>query len=123
MLSLSCSGSNEEAPSKAVNRAALPPPLVATARRAGREVIRLHLDGNAHASGPAAVGCEALPCHGGEEAPLKDLHLRAGESLRCIFQGIDKDLYTFCFLDSCLFRLQSVIIFIIVICMCMSVEF
>ncbi|KAL6101533.1 kndc1 [Pungitius sinensis] len=89
-------GSNEQAPSKAVNRTALPPPLVATECRAEREVLlcgRLHLDGNVHASGPASVSCctegtEALPCHGREEDTLKHIHLRARESQRCIFQGM-----------------------------------
>ncbi|KAM8860344.1 kinase non-catalytic C-lobe domain-containing protein 1 [Spinachia spinachia] len=90
-LCASCSGSNEQAPSKAVSRAAPPPPLVATACRGEREVMlcgRLHLDGNVPASGPAAVGTEARPCHGRGEATLKDFHYRAGESRRCIFQGL-----------------------------------
>ncbi|XP_031731345.1 kinase non-catalytic C-lobe domain-containing protein 1 isoform X3 [Anarrhichthys ocellatus] len=98
-------GSNEQPPSKAVKRAALTPPLAATAWGGEREVrLRGHLDlnGNVHAPSPAAVGCwiegtegtegtEALPCQGGEEAALEDFDLRSEESQPCIFQGMSTD--------------------------------
>ncbi|XP_068582800.1 kinase non-catalytic C-lobe domain-containing protein 1 isoform X2 [Cebidichthys violaceus] len=91
----SAPGSNEQPPSKAVKRAALTPPLAATAWGGEREVClhgHLDLNGNVHASSPAAVGCwlegtDALPRHGGEG----DFDLRSEERHRCIYQGMSTD--------------------------------
>ncbi|XP_054456765.1 kinase non-catalytic C-lobe domain-containing protein 1 [Anoplopoma fimbria] len=92
-------GSNEQPPSKAVKRAALTPPLVAAVWEGEREVCLqgcLDLNGNIHASSPAAVGrwiegSEARPCHVREEAAPEDYDLRSEESQRCIFQGMSTD--------------------------------
>ncbi|XP_074502963.1 kinase non-catalytic C-lobe domain-containing protein 1 isoform X1 [Sebastes fasciatus] len=91
-------GSNEQPPSKAVKRAALTPPLVATVWGGKREVClhgRLDMNGNIHTSSPVAVdrweGTEARPPHGENEAASEDFDLRSEESRRCICQGVSTD--------------------------------
>ncbi|XP_035848209.1 kinase non-catalytic C-lobe domain-containing protein 1 isoform X2 [Sander lucioperca] len=87
-------GSNEHPLSKAVKRAALTPPLIATVWGGKREVCLhgcLDLNGNIHTSSPAAAvdcweGAEARPCHRENEAALEALELRTEESQRCICQ-------------------------------------
>lgn len=99
MFSLSCapcSGSNEEPPSKAVERAALTPPLIAAAVWRGKGEVCLHgrldLNGNIHTSGPVAVDSwEATEtrCRREENEAdvLEDAELRSGQSQNCNGQG------------------------------------
>lgn len=85
-----CRESNEQAPSKAVKRAKLTPPLTATAWRGEREDSlhgRLDLNGNINMSSPAAVDSEAQHCHREDEAALEDLELKSVQSQCCISQG------------------------------------
>lgn len=90
----SCSGSNEQPPSKAVKRAAFTQPSIATVYGGEREV-RLHacfdLNGNirmpGHTAGDSWEGTEAQSCHGENEAALEDLELRSQENQHCISQG------------------------------------
>lgn len=88
------SGSNEQPPSEAVKRAALTPPLIATAWRGKREVLlHSHLDvnGNIHPSSPAALDSweetEAQSCHVENGTALEDSELRSQSSQHCTSQG------------------------------------
>ncbi|XP_045926016.1 kinase non-catalytic C-lobe domain-containing protein 1 isoform X1 [Micropterus dolomieu] len=91
-------GSNEQPPSKAVKRAALTPPVIATVWGGKKEVCLhgcLDLNGNIHMSSPAAVDSweesEARSCHGENEAVLEDFELRLENSQHCIYQGMSTD--------------------------------
>uniref|UniRef100_A0A8C4ESM3 Kinase non-catalytic C-lobe domain containing 1 n=1 Tax=Dicentrarchus labrax TaxID=13489 RepID=A0A8C4ESM3_DICLA len=91
-------GSNEQPPSKAVKRAALTQPLIASVWGGKREVCLhdcLDLNGNIHTSSPAAVdsweATEAQSCHRENEATLEDFELRTEESQHCIHQGVSTD--------------------------------
>ncbi|XP_076599150.1 kinase non-catalytic C-lobe domain-containing protein 1 isoform X1 [Chaetodon auriga] len=92
-------GSNEQPPSKAVKRAVLTQPLIATVWAGKREVCLhgcLDLNGNIHTSSSAAAvdsweGSEAQSCHGENEAALEDFELRSEESQHCICQGVSTD--------------------------------
>ncbi|GLD56043.1 protein very KIND, partial [Lates japonicus] len=90
--------SNEQPPSKAVKRAALTPPLIATVWREKREVCvhgHLDLNGNIHTSSPAAVDSweetETPSCHGENETAHEDFELRSEQSQHCISQGVSTD--------------------------------
>ncbi|KAM9345440.1 kinase non-catalytic C-lobe domain-containing protein 1 [Symphorus nematophorus] len=90
--------SNEQPPSKAVKRAALTQPLIATVWRGKREICLhgcLDLNGNIHTSSPAATdslkGNDARSCHGVNEAALQDFQLKQEESQHCICQGVSTD--------------------------------
>ncbi|KAE8280313.1 hypothetical protein D5F01_LYC20872 [Larimichthys crocea] len=87
-------GSNEQTPSKAVKRATLTQPLIATVWGEKREVCLhgcLDLNGNIHTSSPAAVdpwkGTEAQSCCGKNETALEDFELRSEESQHRLCQG------------------------------------
>ncbi|XP_039995822.1 kinase non-catalytic C-lobe domain-containing protein 1 isoform X2 [Xiphias gladius] len=91
-------GSNEQPPSEAVKRAALTPPLIATAWRGKREVLlHSHLDvnGNIHPSSPAALDSleetEAQSCHVENGTALEDSELRSQSSQHCTSQGVSMD--------------------------------
>ncbi|XP_041803887.1 kinase non-catalytic C-lobe domain-containing protein 1 [Chelmon rostratus] len=92
-------GSNEQPPSKAVKRAVLTQPLIATAWAGKREVCLhgcLDLNGNIHTSSPAAAvdcwgGSEARSCRGENEAALEDFELRSEGSQHCVGQGASTD--------------------------------
>nr|XP_046258374.1 kinase non-catalytic C-lobe domain-containing protein 1 [Scatophagus argus] len=91
-------GSNEQPPSKAVKRAALTQPLIATVWGGKREACMcgcLDLNGNIHTSSPAALdsweGAEAHSCHGENEAALEDYELRSEESQHSVCQGMSTD--------------------------------
>ncbi|XP_036980420.1 kinase non-catalytic C-lobe domain-containing protein 1 isoform X1 [Acanthopagrus latus] len=88
-------GSNEQPPSKAVKRAALTQPLIATVWGGKREVCLhgcLDLNGNIHTSSPAAAvdsweGTEAQYRHGENAAALEAFELRSEESQHGLCQG------------------------------------
>ncbi|XP_023281710.1 protein very KIND [Seriola lalandi dorsalis] len=89
-------GSDEQPSSKAVKRAALTPPLIATVWRGKGEVClhgHLDLNGNIHTSSPAAVDSweetEARPCQN-ETAP-EDFELRSERSQHSVSEGVSMD--------------------------------
>ncbi|XP_029305616.1 kinase non-catalytic C-lobe domain-containing protein 1 [Cottoperca gobio] len=89
-------GCNEQPPSKAVQRAGLTPPSIATDWGEKREVYLhgcLDLNGNIHTSSRAAVdsweGSEAF--HGEYEAERADFKLRSEESQHYICQVVSTD--------------------------------
>ncbi|XP_047459564.1 kinase non-catalytic C-lobe domain-containing protein 1 [Mugil cephalus] len=92
--------SNEEPPSKAVERAALTPPLIAAAVWRGKRELCLHgcldLNGNIHQSSPVALdsweATEARSCREENEGDvLEDAELRSGQSRNCNSQGVSAD--------------------------------
>ncbi|XP_069545996.1 kinase non-catalytic C-lobe domain-containing protein 1 isoform X1 [Brachyistius frenatus] len=89
-------GSNEQPSSKAVEKAALTPPSIATAWRGKREVCLhgcLDLNGNLHTSGPVAVdsweGTEARCHHGDNGTGLEDVELRSEQRKHSISEGVN----------------------------------
>ncbi|XP_071766580.2 kinase non-catalytic C-lobe domain-containing protein 1 [Centroberyx gerrardi] len=93
-----CSDSNEQPPSKGLQRAATTSPLRATVCR-GKSQVRLHgcldLNGNIHISSPAAVDAlertEARTHHGENEASHGDFELRSEQSRHRVCQGVSAD--------------------------------
>ncbi|XP_028982894.3 kinase non-catalytic C-lobe domain-containing protein 1-like [Betta splendens] len=90
--------SDEQPPSKAAERATPTPPLVAGAcrgRGGDRLRGRLDLNGNVHASSPAAEepweGSEARSDPGGDEAAPEEVELRSERSDHCIGHGVSTD--------------------------------
>ncbi|KAM3606530.1 uncharacterized protein V6R79_018130 [Siganus canaliculatus] len=91
---------NEQPPSKAVKRAALTQPLIATAWGGERQVCLhgcLDLNGNINTSSPAAAGlrkgsetCDKS-CERENEASLRDSEVRSEESQRSVSQGASTD--------------------------------
>lgn len=95
------SGSDEQPSSKAVKRAALAPPLIATVWRGKREVClhgHLDLNGNIHTSSPATVDSweknKTRPCHEENEATPEDSELKSEPSQQSVSEG-RRLLFTF----------------------------